>query len=77
METHIQTHFTLPNGSTVENIISVGPDGALYLTFTYEWKVSDGESKTEKGREGYLAIAQSSVQATIVAMRRLAGEGDL
>ncbi|KXG47870.1 uncharacterized protein PGRI_017400 [Penicillium griseofulvum] len=74
----VKTYFTLPGGSIVQNILSEGPDQALYLTFTYEWKLSDielGTSEAKKAEGDHKKIAMSSVQGTIRALRRMA-EGD-
>ncbi|EAW11910.1 SRPBCC family protein [Aspergillus clavatus NRRL 1] len=74
------THFTLPDGSEVQNIVSVGPDQALYLTYTYKWRLSDieaGTSEAKKAEEDHLEIAKTSVQGTLKAMRVMVEKGIL
>ncbi|KAK6832170.1 hypothetical protein RU639_002512 [Aspergillus parasiticus] len=76
----VRTYFTLPGGSVVENIVSIGHDQNLYLTFTYDWKLADiepGTSEAEKAKDEHMRIAISSVQGTIRALRRMAEEGTL
>ncbi|PIG84462.1 hypothetical protein AARAC_002308 [Aspergillus arachidicola] len=76
----VRTYFTLPGGSVVENIVSIGHDQNLYLTFTYEWKLADiepGTSEAKKAKDEHMRIAISSVQGTIRALRRMAEEGTL
>ncbi|KAE8381749.1 hypothetical protein BDV26DRAFT_289177 [Aspergillus bertholletiae] len=76
----VRTYFTLPGGSTVENIVSVGPDQNLYLTFTYEWKfanIEPGTSEAEKAKDAHMSIAMSSVQGTLRTLRRMAEGGTL
>ncbi|GAB1208141.1 hypothetical protein APSETT445_006882 [Aspergillus pseudonomiae] len=67
-------------GSSVENIVSIGHDQNLYLTFTYEWKLTDiepGTNEAQKAKEDHMRIAISSVQGTIRALRRMAEERTL
>ncbi|KNG80591.1 hypothetical protein ANOM_011002 [Aspergillus nomiae NRRL 13137] len=76
----VRTYFTLPGGSSVENIVSIGHDQNLYLTFTYEWKLTDiepGTNEAQKAKEDHMRIAISSVQGTIRALRRMAEERTL
>ncbi|KFY27353.1 hypothetical protein V493_03542 [Pseudogymnoascus sp. VKM F-4281 (FW-2241)] len=76
----IMSHFTLPGGSIIQNILSVGPDMALYLIFTYQWKIHGIEPETkeaEKAQDDHMRIAVSSVQGTIRVLRKLAEEGKL
>ncbi|KAB8235914.1 SRPBCC family protein [Aspergillus alliaceus] len=71
----VRTYFILPGGSAVENIVSVGHDQNLYLTFTYEWKLPDikpGTSEARKAEGDHRQIAISSVQGTIRRLRQLA-----
>ncbi|KAJ5873054.1 uncharacterized protein N7529_005407 [Penicillium soppii] len=71
----VKTYFTLPGGPIIQNILSEGPDQALYLTFTYEWKLPDiepGTSEAKKAEDDHKKIAISSVQGTIRALRKMA-----
>ena len=64
----------------MENIVSIGHDQNLYLTFTYEWKLADiepGTSKAQKAKDEHMSIAISSVQGTIRTLRRMAAERTL
>ncbi|KAJ5126763.1 hypothetical protein N7448_007542 [Penicillium atrosanguineum] len=73
----IMSHFTLPDGSIIQNALSEGPGQDLYLTFTYQWKLFDIEPKTkeaEMARDDHMKLAVSSVQGTIRALRKLAEE---
>ncbi|CAI7648064.1 unnamed protein product [Penicillium viridicatum] len=76
----VKTYFTLPGGSIIQNILSEGPDHALYLTFTYEWRLPDiepGTSEAKKAEADHKKIAISSVQGTIRALRKMAEEDKL
>ncbi|CAG7970700.1 unnamed protein product [Penicillium salamii] len=71
----VKAYFTLPGGSIIQNILSEGPDQALYLTFTYEWKLPDIEPGTKEAKrawDDHMKIAISSVQGTIKALRTMA-----
>ncbi|CRL31161.1 Protein of unknown function DUF1857 [Penicillium camemberti] len=71
---HEPAYFTLPGGSIIQNILSEGPDQALYLTFTYEWKLPDIEPGTKEAKRAWhdhMKIAISSVQGTIKALRTM------
>jgi hypothetical protein len=73
----MQTYFSLPGGSIVQNIISEGPDKTLFLTFTYDWNLPDiepGTSEAKKAESDHMKIAVSSVQGTIRALRKMAAE---
>lgn len=75
-----QSYFKLPGGSTVQNILSAGPDGMLFLTFTYEWKfpgIRSGTSEARTAEYEHGRIARSSVQGTIRALRTMVGKGML
>ncbi|KAK9646756.1 hypothetical protein HCH54_005488 [Aspergillus fumigatus] len=76
----IWTHFTLPNGSEVQNIVSVGPDQSLYLTFTYKWILPDieaGTAEAQRAEEEHFEIAKTSVQGTIKTLMAMAEKGIL
>ncbi|MCJ1236920.1 hypothetical protein MMC14_004904 [Varicellaria rhodocarpa] len=60
LEDGVSATFTLPNGSTIQNLISVGPSGELYLTFTYNWIYDDlelgsGDELEKRGLEEVVA----------------------
>ncbi|KAJ5605708.1 hypothetical protein N7510_008489 [Penicillium lagena] len=76
----VMSQFTLPGGSIIQNILSMGPDQVLYLTFTYQWNFPNIEPETQEAQqawEDHMKIAISSVQGTIRALRKLAEEHEL
>ncbi|CAG8956292.1 hypothetical protein HYFRA_00003672 [Hymenoscyphus fraxineus] len=73
-----RVEFVQPNGSKVQNIVSEGEDGQLYMTYVFEWMhpgASEEERKefAEKEKKG----ARMAVLGTIDVMRKLAGDGKL
>ncbi|KAJ5389374.1 uncharacterized protein N7496_000442 [Penicillium cataractarum] len=77
-----RVEFEQPDGSRVSNVISVGAEGELYLTYIFEWRHPefDGEGKEkseewERVKEKERGMGQSAVEGSIKVLRRLAEEG--
>lgn len=70
--------FAQPDGSVVNNIVSEGADGELYMTYTFEWNhpnVSKEELATLRQKEK--AMAKGAVEGTISKLRALVEDGTL
>ncbi|KAF1810790.1 DUF1857-domain-containing protein [Eremomyces bilateralis CBS 781.70] len=65
--------FVQPDGSTINNVISEGADGELYMTFTFEWRHS-GASKAERAAflEREKKMSKLAVEGTITVLKELA-----
>jgi len=70
--------FVQPDGSIINNIISEGASGELYMTYTFEWR-HPGASEAELGMllEKEKRMSKMAVEETIVAMKQLAREGKI
>ncbi|UKZ74693.1 hypothetical protein TrVFT333_002363 [Trichoderma virens FT-333] len=70
--------FLQPDGSSVNNIVSEGADGELYMTYTFEWR-HPGASKAELAAllEKEKTMSKLAVEGTITAMRELAKDGKI
>ncbi|OAQ68851.2 hypothetical protein VFPPC_13741 [Pochonia chlamydosporia 170] len=71
-------HFTVDDGSEVQNVISLGQDGNLYLTYSFSWKlegvVDGGETfQEEEAKNQNMAIA--AVTKSIEAIREMVADG--
>lgn len=65
--------FVQPDGSTINNVVSEGADGALYMTYVFEWR-HPGVSKAELAAflEKEKEMARTAVEGTITVLRELA-----
>jgi hypothetical protein len=64
----------LANDVRIANIISEGPDGELYLTFTFDWPfpdVADGSPEAAAKEEEIRQLSVKTVAATIDVIRKL------
>lgn len=81
----LQVDFFQPDGSTISNIISEGPEGAaggdLNMTYAFEWLHPDVEAgdaqKIERLREMHWKTASMAVEKSIEAVRRLVVAGTI
>lgn len=74
----IKVEFHQPDGSKVENIISEGPDGELYMTYTFEWlhpELEGDDAGLQQKREQETKLAKMAVQSTLKAMREMVEDG--
>ncbi|KAI2463215.1 DUF1857-domain-containing protein [Annulohypoxylon bovei var. microspora] len=72
--------YIQPDGSTVANIVSEGPDGMLLMTFAFEWRypgVLEGSEEAKGLRERSWKTARMAVHGTIDTIRRLVAEGKI
>jgi len=76
-----QVDFHQPDGSTISNIISKGPDGDISMTYAFEWLHSevkaDEKQKIEELRAKHAKTAQMAVEKSIEAVRRMVVEGTI
>jgi hypothetical protein len=73
-----RVEFVQPDGSKINNVISEGADGELYMTYIFEWRhpgVSNEElaALAEKERK----MSQMAVEGTIKVLRQLVEEKKL
>ena len=73
-----RVEFVQPEGSKINNVISEGADGELYMTYIFEWRhpgVSEEElaALAEKERK----MSQMAVEGTIKVLRQLVEEKKL
>lgn len=63
-------HFTVDDGSEVQNVISLGQDGDLYLTYSFSWKlegvVDGGETFQEEEAKNQNVSASSCGAACVL-----------
>lgn len=76
----IKVEFLQPgkNGGRVQNIVSDGADGALYMTYTFEWphpELEGDEEGLKKKLQQEKAMAKVAVEDTIKAMREMVVDG--
>lgn len=72
----MKVEFRQPDGSQVQNIISKGPQGELYMTYTFEWlhaELDDVALAAKRAQEE--AGSKMAVEGTIKAMRELVVDG--
>lgn len=70
--------FVQPDGSTINNVVSEGADGELYMTYVFEWR-HPGASKAELAEflEKEKKMARTAVEGTITVLRELAKDGKI
>lgn len=64
----------------VNNVLSDGADGGIFLTYSFEWvhpELDAGNPEVESKREGYRKMAKVAVEETIDVARKLAANGEL
>ncbi len=72
--------YRTDSGDLVNNIISVGPEGDVYLTYTFEWQYPDiqpASAEEEQKRQEWMVGAKIGVHSTIEAIRQLVTDGQL
>ncbi|OOQ85820.1 hypothetical protein PEBR_23975 [Penicillium brasilianum] len=76
-----RVEFEQPDGSRVSNVVSVGAQGELYMTYIFEWRHPELEGESAEQRERVLekekAMSKSAVEGTITVLRKLAEEGKI
>jgi hypothetical protein len=76
----VETFQAVGNASKVLNIVSTGPEGEFYLTFTFEWEhdeIEEGSKEAVKKQKQYQDTAPKGVVGMINATRRMVKEGRL
>ncbi|KAL7916853.1 hypothetical protein GGI35DRAFT_50086 [Trichoderma velutinum] len=70
--------FVQPDGSYINNIVSEGADGELFMTYTFEWR-HPGASQAELAAflEKEKTMSKIAVEGTIAALHELAKEGKI
>ncbi|KAJ9133326.1 hypothetical protein NKR23_g10834 [Pleurostoma richardsiae] len=74
----MKVEFHQPDGSKVQNIISEGAGGELYMTYTFEWlhpELEGNQSALVEKQAKEKAMAKTAVESTIVAMREMVKDG--
>jgi len=74
----MKVEFHQPDGSKVQNVISEGSDGGLYMTYTFEWlhPECEGDPKAlEEKKEKERKMAKVAVESTIQVMREMVKDG--
>ncbi|KAL5598301.1 hypothetical protein BROUX41_003641 [Berkeleyomyces rouxiae] len=71
--------FTRPDGSSVTNLLSPGPDGQIYVVFIFELLETAAEGSEELGtkRAIHQQVAQNAVEKSIKTARDLLIQGKL
>jgi Domain of unknown function (DUF1857) len=70
--------FVQPDGSVINNIVSEDVNGALYMTYTFEWR-HPGASKSELASflDKEKKMSKLAVEGTIDVLRELAKHGKI
>ena len=74
----MKVEFLQGDGSKVQNILSEGAGGELYMTFTFEWlhpELAGDAAALEERAVKERKMAQMSVEGTIKAMREMVADG--
>lgn len=72
----MKVDFRQPDGSQVQNIISRGTGGELYMTYTFEWLHPElDEAALEEKRKQEEAGSKMAVEGTLKAMREFVENG--
>ena len=74
----MKVEFHQPDGSKVQNVISQGSQGELYMTYTFEWLHPEFEGDAAAlaaRREAEEKIAKMAVEMTIKVMREMVQDG--
>ncbi|KAI2630283.1 DUF1857-domain-containing protein [Hypomontagnella submonticulosa] len=72
--------FKQPDGSSISNIVSEGPDGELLMTYAFEWRYPDVEERSEEAKaleEKSWKTAKMAVHGSIDTIRRLVKAGEI
>ena len=83
MHLHTEVDFHQPNGALITNTISDGPgltENDYNMNYTFEWRfpdILDGSKEHKKKWEEMVQGAQKAVHSSIVAMRKMAANGEL
>jgi len=77
-----QVVFTMDNGTKINNIISEGPQGELYLTFTFAWLFpgvkSGSAEETKIGEErGLSQMAPKALKSSLDKIEEMAAKGEI
>ncbi|KAI1378561.1 DUF1857-domain-containing protein [Hypoxylon crocopeplum] len=72
--------FEQPDGSSISNIVSRGPDGALLMTYAFEWRypgVEEGSAEAQALEERSWKTAKMAVHGSIDTIRRLVRDSEI
>lgn len=76
-----RVEFNQEDGSKVVNLLSVGSEGELCMTYQFDWRheeIQEGEGeKVEEQRGKHLEMAKRSVESSIESLRRLLADGTI
>lgn len=74
----MKIEFLQGDGSKVQNVVSEGAEGELYMTYTFEWLHPELEGDAEglrERREAERKMARMAVEGTIKTMREMVKDG--
>lgn len=74
----MKVEFHQEDGSKVQNVISQGSEGELYMTYTFEWLHPECEGDAAAlaaNKEKEVKMAKTAVEMTIKAMREMVQDG--
>jgi hypothetical protein len=74
----VKVEYHMTDGSKVQNIISEGAEGELYMTYTFEWmhpELEGDEAALKEKCEKEKATAKLGVENTIKVMRQMVLDG--
>ncbi|KAI0384043.1 hypothetical protein F5Y04DRAFT_293445 [Hypomontagnella monticulosa] len=72
--------FKQPDGSSVSNVVSAGPDGELLMTYVFEWRypgVKEGSEEAKALEEKSWKTAKMAVHGSIDTIRRLVKDSEI
>lgn len=77
-----RVEFEQPDGSRVSNVISVGAEGELYLTYIFKWRHPEFDGKEEEGewekvKEKESVMGMAAVEGSVKVLRKLVEEGKI
>ncbi|KAH8688988.1 hypothetical protein BGW36DRAFT_352301 [Talaromyces proteolyticus] len=72
----LKIEFRQPDGTTIQNIISQGADGSLYMTYAFEF-LHPGLSEKDLAvkTEQYRVNSKMAVESSIAVIRKMVEEG--
>jgi hypothetical protein len=76
----VETFSSTGDKSKVLNIVSSGPDGQMFLTYTFEWdhpEIERGSKEEHEKQKLYQSTAPRAVEGTLAAIRKFVEEGKI
>ncbi|RDW70379.1 hypothetical protein BP5796_08776 [Coleophoma crateriformis] len=76
----VKVNFLQEDGSMIQNIVSEGENGEMFLTYVFEWfrdDVKAGSEEEQKMKTQYAPMARTAVHGTLDTVRKMAQDGKL